>query len=221
LDVASADVLQALLPRLAATDLGFLAQELVPGSEDRIESYHVYVDEEGEVVGEFTGRKIRTYPPRFGISSALTTTTAEDVAAVGREVIDRLALRGVAKLDFKRGPDGKLWLLEVNPRFTLWTHLGAVAGVNLPALAYADLTGAPRPAVGAARPGVRWVWPRADAASARAEGVPLARWALWALSCETNAAFAWTDARPYVWGRLGRPLLLRARAALMSAVGSR
>ena len=40
---------------------------------------------------------------------------------------------------------GRLHLLEVNPRFNLWHHPAAVAGVNLPALVHADLTGAPRP----------------------------------------------------------------------------
>src|SRR5207237_9787086 len=50
--------LAALWPRLAAAGLRLLAQELVPGAEQRIESYHAYVRPGGEVVGEFTGRKI-------------------------------------------------------------------------------------------------------------------------------------------------------------------
>ena len=32
-------------------------------------------------------------------------------------------------------------LLEVNARFNLWNRLGAVSGVNLPLIAYRDLTG--------------------------------------------------------------------------------
>ena len=55
-------------------------------------------------------------------------------------------LTGVAKLDFKRDRSGKLHLFEINPRFTLWHHAAAIAGVNIPALVYADLTGAPWPA---------------------------------------------------------------------------
>ena len=43
----------------------------------------------------------------------------------------RLGLKGLVKLDFKRADDETLHLLEVNPRFSLWHHLGAVAGVNL------------------------------------------------------------------------------------------
>ena len=76
---------------------------------------------------------------------------------LGRDIVERLKLFGVAKLDFKRDGAGKLHLLEINPRFTLWHHAAAVAGLNIPALVYADLTGTPRPAATRAKTGVRWV----------------------------------------------------------------
>src|SRR5690606_27186437 len=114
----------------------FLAQELIPGDESRIESYHVYIDGNGSIAGEFAGKKIRTYPQKFGQSCALTLTDAEDVIELGRRIVEKVGLRGVAKLDFKRRPDRELALLEINPRFNLWHHLGAVAGVNLPLIVY-------------------------------------------------------------------------------------
>ncbi|HKP91094.1 MAG TPA: ATP-grasp domain-containing protein [Thermoleophilaceae bacterium] len=194
--------LRDVVARLDGTGVDLIAQELVPGGEDRIESYHVYVDDSGAVVAEFTGRKIRTAPLEFGMTTSLETTDEADVAELGRTVIERIGFRGVAKLDFKRAPDGELHLLEINPRFTLWVHAGAAAGVNLPAIVYADLTGRPRPPVGRARPGVRWIWPSADAAAARESGVPLWRWLPWALRAETNSSFALTDPAPYIRGRL-------------------
>ena len=203
LRVDDAGALAELLGRLDGSGLGLIAQELVPGGEERIESHHVYVDEGGEVAAEFTGRKIRTLPREFGITTSLETTDAPDVAATGREVLERIGFRGVAKLDFKRAPDGALHLLEVNPRFTLWAHAGAVAGVNIPAVVHADLTGRPRPPAAGARPGVRWIWPSADAAAARASGIPLRRWLPWALRAETNSAFALADPAPYLARRLG------------------
>jgi predicted ATP-grasp superfamily ATP-dependent carboligase len=148
--------LRAAWPRWALEGIDLLVQELIPGPETRIESYHVYVDEHGQTVGEFTGRKIRTLPTIHGHSTALTITDVADVASLGRSLTTTLGLRGVAKFDFKRGPDGRLHLLEVNPRFNLWHHLGAIAGVNLPAQVYADMTGSPRPAPTPLRTGVRW-----------------------------------------------------------------
>src|SRR5205085_2915443 len=117
--------LRDVVTRIDGTGLEAIAQELIPGPEDRIESYHVYVDD-----------------------------------------------------------------------------AGAVAGVNLPAIVHADLTGRRRPPVGRARAGVRWIWPRADAAAARSSGVPRLSWLLWALRSETNSSFALSDPAPYLVRRL-------------------
>lgn len=207
--VDSLDDLRRHWPRLAAANLTVLAQQLVPGPETKIESYHVYVEASGGIVGEFTGRKIRTWPVSFGDSTAIEVTEAPDVLALGRDVIRRLKLRGVAKLDFKRGPDGHLSLLEVNPRFNLWHHVGARAGVNLPALVYADLVGWPRPPASEVRAGVRWCKPWLDLRAARAAGISLFNWLRWWLGCDATAALAWDDPWP-----LAGAVLQRAAAVL-------
>lgn len=152
--------------RAQALGVDLLVQELVPGPETRIESYHAYVDRQGKVLGEFTGAKLRTWPPAFGHSALLVTTdarsTASDVRTAGRALVAALGLTGPLKVDYKRDPGGRLWLLEVNPRSTLWHHLGAVAGVNLSAIAHADASGRPPPTPAEARPGVVWCDPVLD-----------------------------------------------------------
>jgi D-aspartate ligase len=196
--------LRELWPRLAATDTDVLAQELITGPETRIESYHAYVDAGGAIAGEFTGRKLRTLPAEFGHSTALATTDAADVAALGRDVVARLGFRGLLKADFKRAASGELRLLEVNPRFTLWHHLGAVAGVNLPALVYADLTGSPRPQTGPAQPGMVWISPWQDLQAARAVGVPMVRWLAALARCPARSMLALDDPMPFLRGRIVR-----------------
>jgi len=209
--------LRALWPRLQDLARPLLAQELVPGGEDRIESYHVYVDPNGAVAAEFTGRKIRTYPTTCGHSTALEISDAADVRHVGRAAVEKLGLTGVAKLDFKRAPDGRLLLLEINPRFNLWHHLGAVAGVNLPALVYADLVGLPRPATRPARAGARWCSIWNDIPAAQASGLPLWRWLPWMFGCDAKSAAAWDDPMPLLRSVLHRGF---ARANHSRAVAS-
>lgn len=194
--IESARELRALWPRLASVGETVIAQEYVDGSESRVESYHVYVDRRGEVAGEFTGRKIRTLPKECGYTTALTITDQPDVVQLGRELVRMLGLQGVAKFDFKRAPDGTLYLLEVNARFSLWHHAGAIAGVNLPAMVYADLTGRARP-VQQRRYGVEWCHPK-DLLAAREAGVTLRRWLRWVSRCEAKAFWAWDDPMPFV-----------------------
>ncbi|MBK1837084.1 ATP-grasp domain-containing protein [Azospirillum sp. YIM B02556] len=201
--------LRALWPRLIPVGIDLLAQELIPGPETRIESHHVYIDAGGAVAGEFTGRKIRTYPVDYGHSTALTITDIDgegaDVAALGRRIAASIGLRGVAKFDFKRDPAGRLHLLEINPRFNLWHHLGAVAGVNLPAIVQADLSGRPRPAPAKARPGVCWCHISKDRLAARESGVPAARWLAWVARCEAKAITP-DDPMPFLRPKLDRLL---------------
>jgi predicted ATP-grasp superfamily ATP-dependent carboligase len=213
LQVETEAELAAVWPRLAAAEVDLVAQERVGGGEARIESYHAYVDERGEVAGEFTGRKVRTQPPQFGQTTALEITDAADVLEAGRRCMEALGLRGVAKVDFKRTAEDRLLLFEVNPRFNLWHHPGAVAGVNLPALVYADLAGLPRPPTGPARAGVRWSLPWHDLAAARRQGVALRSWLAWQARCETRHIVALDDPMPFVRGFAWRRARRRLRRA--------
>jgi D-aspartate ligase len=206
----------ALWPRLAGCRSDVVVQQLVPGPESALESYHAYVDERGSIAGEFTGRKIRTFPVRFGFSTAVEVVELPDVAALGRDVLASLGLRGVAKADFKRDERGRLHLLEVNPRFNLWHHPAAVAGVNLPALVHADLTGGPRPPGRRATRPVQWCTPLTDLRAASATGMSPLRWIRWAQGCEAMSGLSRDDPLPFLRGTLksavARRLPLRRRA---------
>jgi len=204
LGVENAETLRSLWPQLRSVGLELLAQEFIPGAESRIESYHCYVDGKGSVAGEFTGRKIRTYPLHYGHTTALEITEAADVRSQGRAIVEKLELTGVAKLDFKRDPQGNLRLLEINPRFNLWHHPGALAGINIPALVYADLAGLPRPPATRVKAGVRWCRLWKDYPAARAAGMPLSAWLPFALGCEAKSSLSWDDPLPFLRSTLHR-----------------
>lgn len=195
-----------LWPLLAEARVDVLVQELVPGPENRIESWHAYADKRGDIIASFTGRKIRTLPATFGYTSALEITSNEEITALGADLFRRIGLTGIVKFDFKRASDGRLYLLEANPRFNLWHHPGAVAGVNLPALVYHDLLGIPRPSVTKARAGVQWCRYRRDVRAARTAGIPFHRWVAWSLACEAKSPSPWDDPMPVIrgvlWSRL-------------------
>jgi D-aspartate ligase len=208
--VETPEELRELHAAMAGSDIEILIQELIPGPEDRVVSYHCYVDQAGEIVGEFTDRKLRTYPKVYGYSTAIEITDVPKIRDLGRELTHRMGLRpGVAKFDFKEDPDGNLILLEVNPRFNLVHHPGALAGVNLPALVYADLVGLPRPAASFRRHGVTWCNPAHDYQAAREWDIEPLRWAKLVLTSNAYSGFAWDDPLPLpraVMWRIGRRL---------------
>lgn len=186
-----------------------IAQALVPGPESNVVSYHVYVDREGRAVCEFTGRKIRTSPAEYGDTTALEITEESDVTQLGRTLVERLNLTGVAKFDFKRDAGGRLWLLEVNPRFNLWHHAGAIAGANIPVAVHRNFAGG---TVGrcSGRAGTTWCHPTRDAREAKRAGIGLTRWAGWALRCDARWGMSLRDPMPFVRGVVVR----RIRAKL-------
>jgi len=189
-----------LVAQLAA-QLAF--QEYVPGGDDAIWSYHGFATPGGEVVASFVGRKIRTFPALTGDSSYLRLAREDRLSALGREIAARLRLSGVFKMDFKRSPAGRYYLLEINTRFNLWHYPGAMNGVNLPKVAYDFLVHrkTPRPAI--ARTHYRYLAMRYDRRAYRelkAQGkLGLAGW-LWSLAQAPKVyeLFAWTDPAPFV-----------------------
>lgn len=195
LRVTTAAELERLASLLEAEDTDFVLQAAVEGGEERIHSYHAYVRPGGQVVGEFTGRKLRTAPRLYGFSTYVEITDDPEVRRLGRTVLERIGFSGVAKVDFKRDArTDRLYVLEINPRFNLWHHAGAVAGVSLPALVYRDCLepGSARPA-GAARAGVRWANSRDDW---RAYEGPIARWLAEMLTVDVDESFTLRDPLP-------------------------
>jgi predicted ATP-grasp superfamily ATP-dependent carboligase len=144
--------------RVKANAPTFVAQRFVSGGEERIYSYHAYLDDSSEPLGEFAGKKIRTYPMEAGVSTYLELVKDPEVMALGRRASSALGLVGPVKFDFKRDAlDERLYLFEVNTRFTLWCYLGAACGVNLPKIAYSDLVGENPSLPEDYRTGVRWL----------------------------------------------------------------
>jgi predicted ATP-grasp superfamily ATP-dependent carboligase len=186
----------ALVAQLAAS-LQF--QEYVPGGDDAIWSFHGFAAPGGEVLASFVGRKIRTYPALTGDSSYLRLARDEGLEALGRGISARLGLAGIFKMDFKRAPDGRCRLLEINTRFNLWHYLGAVNGVNLPEVAFNYLTSGKRPEELTARSRYRWLSLREDWRAHKEGQVSLVDW-LHSLAYmpKVYEMFAWTDPMPFV-----------------------
>lgn len=192
-------------------------QEYIPGSDRQLWSFHGLADENGTLLAWFIGRKLRTFPALTGMSTFLELAHDDGLAAIGRDVVARVPLKGVFKIDFKKDAvNGRFYVLEINARYNLWHHLGAKNGVNLPQAAYDYLVHAARPAQTRYRSTYRWLCPRLDflayrELASRGE-LNLPGWlASLVRARKVYDLFSWTDPAPWLrqWSNRARSRLLR------------
>jgi D-aspartate ligase len=120
-----------------ASGLDLLLTEIIPGTDDAYCSYYAYMDEEGRPLIELTKHKLRQWPVGFGLGSLHLTGWVPDAAATGLKFFSGIGLIGVGNVEFKRDSrDGRLKLIDCNPRLTDADHLLRRAGVDLARIAY-------------------------------------------------------------------------------------
>ena len=209
--VADPGELRELVVRLGPLTERAVVQEMVVGQDDAHVDYHALAEPGGQIRAEFVGRKLRLSPPHFGLGTYVVSAHDPEVASLGREVLARLGYVGVANLNFKRDQrDGSLWLLEVNPRFSLWTALDVACGVDLPYWAYLTACGiawAPPPAYPAGRRWVHALWDLRSMSGYRREAGP--SWWSWmssVLRADVEALGAWDDPLPLLASVAGAAL---------------
>lgn len=119
-----------------------LVQEVVPGGDEMLYSLGSYLAEDGTALGVFCGRKLRQTPPGVGTCRVGEAVWVEEVVEQGLKLLRALEHTGLSQVEFKRDPrDEALRLMEVNPRLWQWHGLASACGVDLPRIAYEDLTG--------------------------------------------------------------------------------
>lgn len=182
----------------------FIIQEYIPGGADSIYSFHAYFDRHSEALAYYVGRKIRTYPKDSGKSTYLELVKEPEVVRLGVDILNRLKFVGSAKIDFKKDVEtNRFYVLEINPRFTLWNYLGAVCGVNLPYVAYLDLVGETCKPQKDYRTGIKWLSfgndLRAFIRDYRRNGdLSWGRWLRSYGSQKIYDTFSWRDPYPFV-----------------------
>jgi D-aspartate ligase len=143
---------------LAKTEeFGAIVQELVPGGDDALYTVGSYLTPDGIPLGVFCGRKLRQTPPGIGTCRVGEAVWVPEVVEAALQLLSSFGYNGLSQVEFKRDArDGRYKLMEINPRLWQWHGLASACGVDLPRIAYADLTGATPPAAHMNGNGKRW-----------------------------------------------------------------
>lgn len=125
-------------------DLEVIIQRIIPGFDDYMYTFDAYIDQNGKVTHWLTCQKFRQYPINFGASVYTGQKYVPQLYDIGAKFLEDINFKGFAEIEFKKDADtGKFYLIEINVRTTNLNSLLYKAGINMPFVAYRDLTGNP------------------------------------------------------------------------------
>jgi len=145
--VAVAKTPQSLLAawRLAATiNANVIAQEVIEGPDTAKRVYVACYDWGGRRIANAIFRELRCDPIFYGPATVSEPVVDPETDEVCDQWLRNLGYSGVCEIEMKRDSrDGKLKLIEANPRLTGGGDAAPYAGVDVCWLHYLDLIGKP------------------------------------------------------------------------------
>lgn len=138
---------EALLQYVAEGSMdSLIVQRMIRGGDGYIFDCYGYSSQGGRLVSMVSRRRIRQFLPDYGTCTFGELPAAPEIESVifagTRRLLDEIGYRGIFDIEWLRDREtGELYLIDFNARPAMGiTHLTA-GGLNLPALAYDDLTG--------------------------------------------------------------------------------
>jgi predicted ATP-grasp superfamily ATP-dependent carboligase len=89
---------------------------------------------------------MRQYPINYGASVYTKQKYVPELYDIGAKFLEGVKFKGFAEIEFKKDEETEnFYLIEVNVRTTNLNNLLYKVGINMPYIAYRDLTGNPLP----------------------------------------------------------------------------
>ena len=134
-----------------------MVQEFIPGGDEYLWSLGTYISTDNEPLAVFSGRKLRQTAVNMGSARVGEAVWDDEVVESGLRLLRELGFHGIAQVEWKRDPrDGRLKLIEVNPRLWQWHGLTGACGADVAQTAYRDLVGLPVSFARTNNSGKRW-----------------------------------------------------------------
>ena len=135
-----------------------IVQEIIPGPDTNHYKFCGYVDREGRLLLGFTLRKLRQNPIHFGVGAVVESIDYPELFEIGSKFFKEISYRGIGSAEFKLDErDGKLKLIELNPRYWQQNSLATACGMNFPLFDYLGVTGQNPTLQLEYRTGIKWV----------------------------------------------------------------
>ncbi len=158
--VSSPDEVAELYRKIEPVLADMVVQQWIEGRDSDIYFCLQYIGKEGEVVISFTGRKIRSWPPRIGGTASCTAAWEhnQELTETTKAFFMQVGFTGIGSMEYKLDArDGHFYMVEPTvSRTDFQEEVATVNGCNLPLAAYCYELGLPLPAVTPLTPPRAW-----------------------------------------------------------------
>jgi D-aspartate ligase len=161
-----------------------------------------YFDVRSECLFGMTGKKIRRFPVRTGVTSLGVCLPNQEVFEITAGFMRAIGYRGILDIGYRRDSrDGSYKVLDINPRIGCTFRLFAAGEMDVARALYLDLTGQPVPRVESSS-GRKWLVEDFDFLSAlrawREGSLCCGEWIRSFAGVQEAACFALDDPLPFL-----------------------
>ena len=164
--VQTADEAAARYREISPVLSDLIVQEWIEGSDSDIFFCLQYIGADQRTVASFSGRKIRSWPPRIGGTASCTSAPEhhEELHALTESFFRQVGFVGMGSMEYKRDPrDQRFYMVEPTVgRTDFQQEVATVNGCNVPLAAYCHEVSRPLPAVNSVSPRRIWREPLTD-----------------------------------------------------------
>lgn len=122
----------------------FIVQEFIPGEDWMFDGYF---DDQSQCMFGITGKKIRRFPAKTGVTSLGVCLRNDVVQSITRKFMSAIGYRGILDIGYRYDwRDGQYKVMDVNPRIgSSFRLFVALCGLDVARVLYLQLTGSPIP----------------------------------------------------------------------------
>ena len=119
-----------------------IGQEIIEGPDTSKRVYLSCYDKDGKRIANAMFRELRCAPFGFGPASVSEPVVDDEADEICNDFLKRIGYRGICEIEVKRDSrDGKVKLIEANPRLSGGGDAAPYAGVDLVWIHYQDMIG--------------------------------------------------------------------------------
>ena len=180
-------------------------QEVIPSGDGKLYIVSTFSDKDGRVKSIYTGKKLRSYLPDFGVTCYGVSCEIETLKSISEKFLNDISYTGFADLEFAYNEEtDEYYFIELNIRTSYLNQLYKDSGINLNYIGYLASKGLPfEHLINEQKQEVYWCDFTRDVGSFyrkyKSKKIGLIDWVRDLVRSRSYAYFSISDLKPYIF----------------------